>query len=138
MNPIRTYQSINLDASAVLKVCYYAIGVLGEIGEVMSNVESLGRQAAHQSIQQIRTVRLIVRGAARALYCCAEWSTPQRATVVPATLMQRERRNPKHYRCVGQTEAPEDPRRIRTDLDAGAHIAQRACLFVHMYIEART
>jgi hypothetical protein len=138
MNPIRAYKSINFNARAVFKVRYYAIGVIAEIGEAMTNVKSLGRQTAHQSIQQISAVRLIIRGAARALYCFAERSTPQRATVVPATLTQSERRHPLHGRRVDQTQAPEDPRRIRTDLDAGAHIPQRPCLLVHMYIETRS
>jgi hypothetical protein len=99
-------------------------------------VDALGGDRTSQRGQQVGTVELVVGEAERRLQRLGQRRAQQRAAVVPAALVPRQRLHAGPGQLLGEPEPVEDARGVRADLDAGADLAQRRRLLVHVDVEA--
>jgi hypothetical protein len=74
----------------------------------------------------------------RGLQRLGERAAQQRAAVIPPALVPCDRLNPRRRQLLCQPQPVQYARRVRADLHAGADLAQRRCLLVHLHIEATT
>ena len=95
-----------------------------------------GGSAPTSAAQQVGAMHLVVRRAERGLHGVRERRAQQRAAVLPAALVPRERLHAHARQRVGQAEPVQDARGVGADLDAGADLAERAGLLVDLDVEA--
>jgi hypothetical protein len=99
-------------------------------------MDALSGQCPGQRIQQVGTMHLVVREAERRLKGLGQRRAQQRAPVVPTALVPCQRLHTGARQYLGEPEPMEDSRGVRADLDAGADLAQRRRLLVHVHVEA--
>ena len=93
--------------------------------------------AAASDLEHVGAMHLIVRHAERRLHGLRDRRAQQRASVIPAALMPRERLHALVCQRLGEAQPVQDARGVRADLDAGADLAQLARLLVDVDVEAR-
>ena len=97
-------QQIHLDPGAVVEPRLDAIPALGEAREAVADVHAVVGQRADERREHVGTVHLVVREAERLDDRLAERGPQQRAAVVPAALVPRERAHTQSGQLVGQAE----------------------------------
>ena len=103
----------------------------------MPGMRALWRQRGGEQRGEIAAMKMIVRRAERRFDLRAERGALQGAPVIPPPLMDGDR---PHTACIhrgAEAETAQQARRIGTDLDAGADLAELRRLLVDVDVAAR-
>jgi hypothetical protein len=114
----------------------HAVADVREAGQAVAQVQPLSGERARQRGQQIGAVHLVVGKAEGVLHQTAQGGAQERAAVVPAALVPGLRGDARPREIPRQPESVQDPRGVRADLDAGAHLRQLAGPLVDVDVEA--
>jgi hypothetical protein len=120
---------------AVLELHVDAVAAVCESGELVADMDALGRQRGAEHRQQIAAMRLVIGKAEFGENGIAQRRLQDGASVLPAPLMKRQRAHAELCQRIAEAEVMNDARGVRADLDAGADFAQRAGLLVDMNVK---
>ena len=136
MNAVGSDEGVDPDSSAILEFGLRAVAVVHQRRETASEMQPLRGKRSCQRSQNICTMHVIVRKAERSLHCTGDRCTEKSPAVIPPTLMERDRLDARLRQCVADAHAVQNARRVRTDLDAGPDLGQRARLLIDVNIDS--
>jgi hypothetical protein len=101
MNAVGPHEQVNADVRSVLERCLHMVPMIGQGGEPVPNVQAFSGQSAHQRIQEVGTVHLVVGKSERGLHC-HERCSKKRPAVIPAALVNCQRLHAHVRKGVGE------------------------------------
>ena len=136
VDAVGAHQQLELDVGAVAEPGLDVVAAVGQIGELVAEMDPVGGQRVGQGGEQVGTVDLVLGVAEGGLQRCRQRRAQQGAAVVKAPLMPGQRRHPGLGQLLGQPEAVQHPCGVGADLQAGAYLAQHRGLLVDLDLEA--
>jgi hypothetical protein len=135
MNSVGPDYRVGLGNRSVVEACLDAIMTLGNADASMAEMDAFRRHCGGKHRQQIRAMKVIVRGAEEAHALVAERRPHQDAAVVPAQELERKWPHPDALERRAQSEAVQDARRVGAYLNAGPDFVQLWSLLEYLDVD---
>src|SRR5215472_7754433 len=113
-----------------------AVAVILKTGEPVCEMHAMIRQDAGNCAMQVGAMKGVVGRAERRLDRLPQWRAKQKASIVPAPLVERARFDARPSQRVRDPEPIQNARRVGADIDAGADFAERFGLLVDLDLES--
>ena len=137
MDAVGADQHVGLDRDAVLEARLDVVAAIGEADAAMREMHALLRQRLGQHGVEIAAVEHVGRRAEQRFGLFDQPRARQRAAVLPAPLVERRRPHADALELLAEPETDQEPRRVRTDHQAGADFGRLRRLLVDVNVVAR-
>lgn len=136
MDTVGADQQVGFGRSAVLEADDHAIALFFDIEQTMAGMGAILRHRFGKQKGQVAAMEMIVGCTEALLDFRAQRRALQRATVVPALLVDGERSHAPALHRVPEAQPMQQARGVGADLQAGADLAEARRLLVDLNVES--
>ena len=136
VDAIGTDQQIGFGRGAVVEPGDDPLASLLDADETVAGMRAFPGHCRGKQGRKVAAMEMIVGRAEPGLDLRPESAALERAAIVPALLIDRDRAHAILFQGGAETETPQQARRVGTDLDTRADLSEQRRLFVDLDVEA--